>query len=136
MAVQRLTRKLIDLGLTEEEAEIYVFLTQTGPAPARMVALRFETNRIRAYRSLNALEEKGLVQRIMGRPMKFTATPFTEVLRKSIREMRHRLADLEENEEVTIGDWENLTRGVERSLQEPKFRIYQGRQQVYELLVQ
>ncbi len=136
MAVQRLTRKLIDLGLTEEEAEIYVFLTQTGPAPARMVARRFETNRMRTYRSLNALEEKGLVQRIMGRPMKFTATPFTEVLRRSIREMRHRLADLEENEEVIIGDWENLTRGVERSLQEPKFRIYQGRQQVYELLVQ
>ena len=75
MATERLAAKLRGFGLEKEEAEIYVFISASGPTPARVVARRFNLNRMKAYRSLKALEEKEFVQRVMGRPVKFVAAP-------------------------------------------------------------
>jgi sugar-specific transcriptional regulator TrmB len=61
MSTERLAAKLRGFGLDKEEAEIYVFISASGPTPARIVARRFSLNRMKAYRSLKALEEKEFV---------------------------------------------------------------------------
>ena len=92
MALDRLSEKLIDFGFTKDEAEVYVFLSSMGPSPARVVSRRFDINRMRAYRTLKSLEEKGLVERIIGRPMRFVANPLQESLSRYIDGFRERLA--------------------------------------------
>ena len=136
MALERLSEKLIDFGFTKEEAEVYVFLSSMGPTPARIVARRFDINRMRAYRTLKALEEKGLVERIIGRPVRFVATPLEESLKRYIEGIKGRLSDLETREKEIIDDWVKLSEGAAERLEEPRFRFYQGRQPIYDLLIQ
>jgi sugar-specific transcriptional regulator TrmB len=136
MAVDRLARKLVNFGLTREEAEIYIFLTQTGPTTASIVARQFEINRMRSYRTLDALEEKGLAVKIMGRPLRFQAAPLPEVLDKHLQDERQRLSKLEESESEAIEEWRQLAQGSVQPVEEPRFRIFQGRQQVYDLFAQ
>ena len=136
MALDKLSEKLIDFGFTKEEAEVYVFLSSMGPSPARVVSRRFNVNRMRAYRTLKSLEEKGLVERIIGRPMRFVANPLQEALNKYIDGFRERLTELETREEEIIKDWTRISDATSEQAEEPRFRIFEGRQQIYELLIQ
>jgi len=136
MALDSLSEKLIDFGFTKEEAEVYVFLSSMGPSPARVISRRFDINRMRAYRTLKSLEEKGLVERIIGRPMRFVANPLKESLSKYIDGFRERLTELENREEDIIEDWTRISDASSEQVEEPRFRIFEGRQQIYELIVQ
>jgi sugar-specific transcriptional regulator TrmB len=136
MALNRLSEKLIDFGFTKEEAEVYVFLSSMGPSPARVVSRRFDVNRMRAYRTLKSLEEKGLVERIIGRPMRFVANPLQESLRRYIDGFREKLTELETRENEIIEDWTRISDSTSDRAEESRFRIFEGRQQIYELLVQ
>jgi sugar-specific transcriptional regulator TrmB len=136
MALDSLSEKLIDFGFTKEEAEVYVFLSSMGPSPARVVSRRFDVNRMRAYRTLKSLEEKGLVEKIIGRPMRFVANPLQESLSRYIDGFRERLTELENREEQIIDDWTRISDATSDQAEESRFRIFEGRQQIYELLVQ
>ncbi len=52
---------LLQLGLTENEAVIYMMLLRTGPSPASSVAARTGMKRVTAYSVLNSLCGRGLV---------------------------------------------------------------------------
>ena len=136
MSISEVSGRLKEFGFTEYEAEIYVFLSALGPTPARVVARRFNISRMKAYRTLKELEERGVVHRIMGRPYKFVADPIEKVLKQQIESIRERLSLLLENEERIKEDLDRLSKVEPSILEEPRFRIYQGRQQVYELLTQ
>lgn len=134
MTLERLVERLRDFGFTGEEAETYVLILRAGPCPARVVARRFEISRMKAYRILKELEERGLVHRIMGRPVRFVAAPLKEILNRHIDEVRGKLKRLEEGEREITESWQRMSRKVEPSSAEPRFRIFQGRQQIYDLI--
>ncbi len=136
MSLPSLHSRLSEYGFSKEEAEVYVFLTAMGPTPARVIARRFAVNRMRAYRVLKGLEERGLIQRIMGRPVRYIAAPAADVLQRSIDEAKHRLIALEADENRVLEDLAKIRTREPEVAEEPRFRIYQGRQQVYELLSQ
>lgn len=134
MSADRFAQRLRDLGFNGEETQIYVFLSAMGPTPARIIARRFNSNRMKVYRSLKTLEERSLVQRVMGRPVKFVAVSLKTVLARQKDGLRKRLTDIEGSEGALIEEWENLAKGVASMPGEPRFRIFQGRQQVFDLL--
>lgn len=137
MSTERLTKRLQELGLEKYEAELYVFLSAMGPSPARIVARRFNLNRMKAYRNLKALEDKGLVQSLIGRPIKYVATPLIDVLNRQKGGLKQRLTDLEQNSATLVEEWRNLANGaIQPTDEEFKFRIFQGRQQVFDLLLE
>ncbi len=136
MTIERLVQRLQDFGITRDEAKIYVFLLRMGPCPARIVAKKFEINRMKTYRTLKDLEERGMVHRIMGRPVRFVAAPMRETLERYMEEVRGKLSDLVEGEREILDGWEMLSRGIKPALEEPRFRIFQGRQQIYDLITQ
>jgi len=118
------------------EAEIYVFIKSMGPTPARVVARRFGINRMKAYRTLKELEDRGIIQRIVGRPVRFVVTPPEDVLKSRIEEVRQSLSVLERDEERVLEELTKIKGHEQEVAEEPRFRIYQGRQQVYEFLSQ
>jgi sugar-specific transcriptional regulator TrmB len=134
MLVSELHEKLMAFGFDKEEAEIFIFLTALGPTPARVIARRFDINRVKAYRILNELEQKGLIQKSMERPVRFIAQPIEEILRKRIQITRETLHNLEKNQTKIIEEIEQLKKPDARIEEDPRFRIYQGRQQIYELI--
>jgi sugar-specific transcriptional regulator TrmB len=135
MAADRLAERLKVLGLEKEDLDIYLFLSTSGPTPARVVARRFDLNRMKAYRSLKGLEDKELVQRVIGRPVKFIAAPLRNVIDHQLGNLRQTLNDLEQKQDAVIKEWEALAKNIQKLPEEPRFRIFQGRQQVFELLL-
>jgi sugar-specific transcriptional regulator TrmB len=136
MSLPSLHSRLTEYGFSKEEAEVYVFLTAMGPTPARVIARRFSINRMRAYRVLKGLEERGFIHRIMGRPVRYVAAPAADVLGRSVEEAKQRLSALEADEKRVLEDLAKIRTREPEAAEEPRFRIYQGRQQVYELLSQ
>lgn len=134
MSLNTLHDNLTKFGFTREEAEFYVFLSAIGPGTARTIARRFNINRVKAYRTLKDLEEKGLVVKIMGRPLRFAAQPIERLIQNKISETKQSLQELETNQTQIIEDLAKIKDANITADDDPVFRIYQGRQQIYELL--
>lgn len=135
MAEEKVIEGLTDFGLTKDEAEAYVFLLRAGARPAGVAARKLKINRMKAYRILKALEEKGLVEMIVGRPAKFQSVPLKEALDRQLGEIRTKASRLEKSEKGILEYWEKAYSRIETS-EEPRFRILQGRRQVYDFLLQ
>lgn len=136
MAFKKIHAGLTEFGFDQEEAEIMVFLAAMGPLPARAISRRFEFNRMKTYRTLKSMEEKGMVQRVMGRPAKYLALPLKEMLQDRINDTREKLAEMTKKESIILEEMEKIAGEDLKISEEPRFRFYQGRQQVYELISQ
>ena len=134
MSLNRLHERLAEYGFTQGEAETYVFLAAMGPTSASTVAKRFNYNRMKAYRLLKNLEEEGLVHSVVGRPVRYVVAPIEEIVNNRIDEAAKRLSELKKSQPTIIEEIRKLETKEQRELDEPRFRIYQGRQRVYELL--
>ncbi|MFB0504475.1 MAG: TrmB family transcriptional regulator [Candidatus Bathyarchaeia archaeon] len=135
MAEEKVIEGLIGFGLTKDEAEAYLFLLKAGACPAGVAARKLRINRMKAYRLLKDLEEKGLVEMIVGRPAKFQSVPLREVLDQQLGEIKAKASRLDKSEKEILEYWEKAHSKVETS-EEPRFRILQGRRQVYDFLLQ
>ncbi|MCQ5363235.1 MAG: hypothetical protein HA492_03925 [Candidatus Verstraetearchaeota archaeon] len=134
MAEEKIIERLMGFGLTREEAMVYIFLLRAGPCPARLLANKLGGNRMKAYRTLKTLQERGLVEVTLGRPVKFVAAPLDSALNNLIETYRSKLSSMEESKKEILEYWSRLPT-TDASIGEPKFRILQGRQQVYDLLL-
>jgi sugar-specific transcriptional regulator TrmB len=134
LAEESVVENLLEFGFTRVEAKIYLFLLRVGPCPAGLVANKLGGNRMKAYRTLKVLQERGLVEVAVGRPVKFVALPLNETLDRLLEESRARFSNLEESKKKIMEYWAKLPK-AEALVEEPKFRILQGRQRVYEMLL-
>ncbi len=135
MAKEKVIKGLLDFGLTRDEAEAYFFLLRAGPRAAGDLARKLRINRMKAYRILKALGERGIVEAIIGRPVKFAAIPVEEMSNQLIEEEKVKILRLEKNRKEIVEYWKNIESRVE-ALEEPRFRILQSRKQIYEFLLQ
>ncbi|MBM5805760.1 MAG: hypothetical protein FJZ49_06855 [Candidatus Verstraetearchaeota archaeon] len=134
MAEEMVVESLLDFGFDRDEARVYLLLLRAGPCPARVVAYKLGGNRMKAYRTLKVLQERGLVEVTVERPVKFVAAPLNEALDRLMEDFRARFSNLEEGRRRIMEYWEKLP-VAEPQAEEPRLRILQGRQQVYDSLL-
>ena len=72
---QELIKSLMDLGLLESEAKIYVTLVMLNNSEVKKLIDFLGLSKPNTYESLRLLKEKGLVVLINTRPMTYQATP-------------------------------------------------------------
>ncbi|MDI6645208.1 MAG: helix-turn-helix domain-containing protein [Methanobacteriaceae archaeon] len=72
---QKLIKSLMELGLLESEAKIYIALTIMDNAEVKELINLLGLSKPNTYEGLRMLEEKGLVVLINTRPMTYQATP-------------------------------------------------------------
>lgn len=71
----RLLPKLVNLGLSKQEAEIYLTLLEEGPLPAKEVAKKINILPHAVYRTTKKLESKKLVAVLKTSPLTFQTLP-------------------------------------------------------------
>ncbi len=126
-------RKLMDHGLTEYQARVYLTLLDLGTATASQVTPHARVPRTRIYATMSQLHEKGLVEIIPETPLRYKAVPFVRFLMKSVEELRDRAAGLEKNLEgigkefAVVGQIAPEERG--------RFEAIYGRRNVRERLI-
>ncbi len=78
MATNEQETVLIQLGLTTIEAKAYVSLTKLNHVSIKTIARTAKVDRANLYRTISALQGKGLIQITLGEPNTYEAVPFNE----------------------------------------------------------
>ncbi|MCI4340706.1 MAG: helix-turn-helix domain-containing protein [Thermoplasmata archaeon] len=125
-ATRTLLELLVEHGIPERGARLYLAACRAGPQTASELARLAALHRVEAYRFLRQLQDEGLLQTTGRRPMRLVAVPPAEILDRWIHRAADRLRRLE-------GDKPRLLNDLEEDLLAPdpgdarKFQILEGR---------
>jgi len=133
LAVDELVKILQNYGMNKEESQIYVHLLVQGPKGAGAIAKRLGINRVKVYRILKRLEGKGMVEAILGRPVRYLAMPLEETINRLIEDEKKRVQQMEAEKKKLLAAYERIVEKQPRIV-EPKFRILHGRRSVFNFL--
>jgi sugar-specific transcriptional regulator TrmB len=86
---------LKDFGLTEKEAEMYVFLTKYGALRSGEISRLAKIDKGEVYRILKSLGTKGLIEKTMEAPARFMSTPFERAIDSFIKNKREEVSIVE-----------------------------------------
>ncbi len=102
-------KPLMDLGLTETEALVYLYLTKEGPKNVREVGEALKLYRQQLYRSLGKMQSKGIVKASQEYPARFSAVPFDKVLDIFIEVNIEEAKYLMQNKKELLSSWRSIT---------------------------
>ena len=115
MSLERIIKALIDLGLLQTDAEIYVHLATADPVIARSIINNLAINKRQIYRSLKALLEKGIASGNDEYPAEFSAVSFEEALDLLLDVKKEQAKSLEASKAELIGDFQTEKRKAKDS---------------------
>ena len=74
------TDLLLGLGLTLNQAKVYLAILKLERTTASEVAKFSKVRREDVYRILPSIEKMGLIERLLGKPSRIRATPISDAL--------------------------------------------------------
>jgi sugar-specific transcriptional regulator TrmB len=104
-------KALVGLGLSEVEAEVYVFLAKTGPQKATSIAAALKMYEQQLSRSLKSLRGKGIVNATPEHPSQFSAIPFDKALDLLIKAHLREAQNIEQDKEEILAQWQSMIKG-------------------------
>jgi sugar-specific transcriptional regulator TrmB len=120
LVVDEAVETLRGLGLTLNEARIYLALLQYGVPSAKMVSEVSGVTRQDVYRVMPKLQKKGLVARILTTPAKFKATPIEDGVSILMEKRRKRTKELQQKTAVLV---KSLVKHKKFRREEPDFVV-------------
>jgi sugar-specific transcriptional regulator TrmB len=133
--VYRLSQELIkkalrSFGLTEKEAEIYIFLAKHGVLKGGEISKQTKTQKALVYRILKSLQTKGLVESTLESPARFMAVSFEKVIDMNIRTKQEEAAHIATQKKDLLNYWQNIKKN-EPELPIEKFAVIEGKRKIY-----
>jgi sugar-specific transcriptional regulator TrmB len=132
-ATGSLLELLVEHGVPERGARLYLAACRAGPQTASALARLAGLNRVEAYRFVRLLEREGLLQTTGHRPMRLAAVPPGELLEKYVRKAADRLERLEGDRRRLLTDLEDELAGPDPD-DEQKFAVLEGRGRIQAFL--
>jgi sugar-specific transcriptional regulator TrmB/CBS domain-containing protein len=126
---------LRDFGLTQKEAEVYVFLTKSGIQKAGEVAERLKMHKAQVYRILEALRTMGIVEATLDFPARFVPISFENFLIMAVKAKRDEALQLESRKIKLITTMQSAET-EKPGPQQAKFAVVKGRTKVYSRILQ
>jgi sugar-specific transcriptional regulator TrmB len=126
---------LKDFGLTENESEVYIYLSKGCMQKAGTISKRLKMHKAQVYRILNSLRSKGLVESTFEVPMRFEAVRFTSFLDLMIKNKQKEATLLEEKRDELLAHYNsiNIECPIYRS---GRFMIIEGKNNLYSIFFQ
>jgi sugar-specific transcriptional regulator TrmB len=100
---------LMDLGFTETEAQVYLYLTKKGPQKAGHVSKALKLNKQRLYQILRKMQSESIIQASSEYPARFSAAPFAKVLDLLIKANIEEAKSLMQNKKELLASWRSIT---------------------------
>ncbi|HLN44398.1 MAG TPA: helix-turn-helix domain-containing protein [Candidatus Sulfotelmatobacter sp.] len=107
MSLERVMRILEEFGLSEQDAEIYVYLAKKGPKQKGDLSLALKLTNRELELSLKNLQSKGIVAIILDQFALFSALAFEKVLDMAIKVNIERASAVKETKEELLSDWQS-----------------------------
>ncbi len=129
MSRKTIKAALKNFGLTQKEAEIYIFLAKHGILTGGEIAKQTKTHRALVYRILKALQKKGVVESTLESPVRFSSVPFERILNDRIRIKQEEAISLEKAKKGLLDDWQKIY-GIKPEPNVGKFVVIEGNRKI------
>ncbi|MFQ5573214.1 MAG: TrmB family transcriptional regulator, partial [Nitrosopumilaceae archaeon] len=86
-----LLTSLLEFGLTQNQARVYLFLSKNSSMSAPEISKSLKIARTETYHLLNGLQSKGITIAAFGKPTKFQAVPFDKSINILVNNERTRI---------------------------------------------
>ena len=132
---EHVAKVLKGFGLTDKEAEVYVFLAKQRVLKGTEIAKRMRMHKAEAYRFLKSLQSKGLVESTLESPARFVAVPFATALDLFVKAKRDEAALIESARKDLLSDWEKINR-TKPEIRLERFVVIEGSNKIYPKIFQ
>jgi len=124
-----LLASLLEFGLTQNQARVYLFLSKNSSRSAPEISHILKIPRTETYHLLNGLQSKGITIAAFGKPTKFQAVPFDKSINILVDNERVRIDELEKQTLYMISQWNMIPdmKTADALLKENRFQIVQGK---------
>ena len=106
---ETIRKVLKDLKLTEKEADVYILLGKHGALKGGEIAKRIRRHKAQVYLILKSLQSKGIVEKTIEFPARFTAVPFDKILDLNIKTKREEAALMESARRDLLNYWKSIS---------------------------
>ena len=115
MIQEWMLRTLVDLGFSQGEAEVYVFLALNGEHKVSGIAEALGTRRHRVYRILKRLESLQIVSGTKKLPSRFTVLPFDKTMNLLARDSLQEARRIEQKKDDILALWDSYVKKDNKS---------------------
>ena len=109
MSQERVLESIMQLGLTEADAQVYVYLALNGPQKAKQITQKMNLYKEQLYRSLKKLQKKDIVESTDPHPAVYSAIPFDKVLDLLAEIKKEQEKALLEARKELLASWKEMT---------------------------
>jgi len=104
-----------DLGLTQSDYQVYVFLTKHGPQKGKNLCSELKIRKQQLYRSLRNLQGKGLASATCEHPAQYSAVSIERIIDIYIKVKTEEAKALQETREDLLSAWRSIIKKDRRS---------------------
>ena len=108
MSLERIFKALVDLGLSQTDARVYIYLAAKGSKKANQICDALNANKQIIYPSLKNLINERAITVSNKRPAIFSAVPFEEVLDMLIKKKFEQSETILENKKELVRSWKSV----------------------------
>jgi sugar-specific transcriptional regulator TrmB len=109
LSKRRIIKILKGLGLSNNDAKVYIILAKHGPLKSREIASLSNLEEDCVHRSLKELQEIDIIKASIQNPLEFIAVPFEEVIDLFIEVKKEQAKKMEETKKELISSWKTIT---------------------------
>ena len=107
-SLERILKALMNLGLSQRETEIYIYLATKGPQEAGNIAENLRLNRQQLGFSLESLQNRKIVILTLEYSAKFSALPFEKTMALLMKAKIEEAQNIEQNKEEILSHWNSM----------------------------
>jgi sugar-specific transcriptional regulator TrmB/pimeloyl-ACP methyl ester carboxylesterase len=126
---------LLEYGLTNKEADIYIFLAKNVILTGGEISKRTKIARSLVYRILKNLQTKGLVEPTLESPTRFVAVPFDKALDLIIKTKKQEAFKVEREKQDLLEDWKTISK-TRPAAEYERFVIIEGNKKIHLKMLQ
>jgi len=123
---------LTDIGFTKTQAKLYLTLLKLGQTDGNSLGKNAEVPRQIVYRTLDELQKMGLVEKYIGRPYKFKATPIKHGLQIIMLQRRQQYNEIREKAQIFLQKMQNYKKEKSQD-HKYNFTILEGRERILQI---
>jgi sugar-specific transcriptional regulator TrmB len=130
LSEETIKKVLMDSGLTEKEAEVYIFLAKHDAMKVTEIARLLGKDKAQVFRILNRLQTKGFAESTVEFPTHFTVVPFENILDSIIGTRQKEVALIEKSRKELL-DYLKKKHKAELEPSLEKFVVFKGNKRIY-----
>jgi sugar-specific transcriptional regulator TrmB len=108
MSFKRVLRALKEFGISETEANVYVYLAKKGSKSSVELAKALQMPTKQADRTLQNLENRGLIMTSLSHSIVFSALPFEKVLECLVHIKEQKAQEINEKKIELLALWKSV----------------------------